>query len=355
MTPPGLSIPRICLGAWLCMCACSPAAPPHSEPADRVGRSDRVALRIDADEAEAVLAIAAGPRPPTSAARTHLLDTAGTRRLQARETSMHRTLADDTLVDFAASAEVAARAPALRDTLQRWTAADLGAIAARILPYLPDGARIVATVYPVIKPQPNSFVYFDAAGAAIFIYLDPARTAAQLSNTVAHELHHIGYSSLGDEPCPAAPAVCTARTWSGAFGEGFAMLAAAGGPDTHPHAVSPPEDRARWDRDIARFDSDLRRVESLLRDIVDGSIDADAAQQRAMELFGVQGPWYTVGYTMAVTVERCSGRAALVTAMRRPWTLLGLYNRARAACPTQTGIATATWDPALVRALDAPP
>ncbi|HSR96018.1 MAG TPA: DUF5700 domain-containing putative Zn-dependent protease, partial [Kofleriaceae bacterium] len=70
---------------------------------------------------------------------------------------------------------------------------------------------------------------------------------------------------------------------------------------------------------------------------------------------GVQGPWYTVGYTMAVAVERCFGRAALVAAMRRPWTLLGLYNRARARCPARTGPATATWDPALVQTLDASP
>ena len=352
MTHSGLSVPRICVSAWLCLCACTHAAP--QQAFDHPDRSGRIALRIDAAEAEAALAIASGPRPPSSAARTRLLDTAGVHRLQARETSMHRALSDDTLVDFVASPELAARAPALRDTLQRWTSADLDAIAARILPYLPERARIVATVYPVIKPQPNSFVYFDAAGAAIFIYLDPAKTAAQFTNTVAHELHHIGFSSLGDEPCTAAPAVCTARTWSSAFGEGFAMLAAAGGPDRHPHAVSPPEDRASWDRDVARFDTDLRSVESLLRDIIDGRIDADTAQQRAMQFFGVQGAWYTVGYTMAVAVERCFGRPALVAAMRRPWTVLGLYNRARAACPTRTGPATATWDPALVQSLDGP-
>jgi hypothetical protein len=39
--------------------------------------------------------------------------------------------------------------------------------------------------------------------------------------------------------------------------------------------------------------------------------------------------------------------------MRRPWTTLSLYNRARAACPARTGPATATWDPALVQALEA--
>jgi hypothetical protein len=326
------------------LCACSHAATPRTP--------DRVSLRIDTSEAEAALAIAAGPRPPTPDAQAHFLATAGARRLQAREASMKRALTDETLVAFVTSPELAARAPALRDTLRRWTTADLDALAARVLLYLPAEARIVATVYPAIKPQPNSFVYFDDAGAAIFIYLDPAKTAAQFANTVAHELHHIGFASLRDEPCAAAPPVCNARKWSGAFGEGFAMLAAAGDPGTHPHAVSPPDDRARWDRDVARFDADLRSVEALLRDIVDGRIDDSAARQRAMEFFGVQGPWYTVGWAMAVAVERCFGRAALVAAMRRPWTILGLFNRARAHCPG-TASAPATWDPDLVRALEA--
>ena len=47
----------------------------------------------------------------------------------------------------------------------------------------------------------------------------------------------------------------------GAFGEGFAMLAAAGGPDVHPHAVSSPEERARWDKDMLNFNDDLKKVE----------------------------------------------------------------------------------------------
>ncbi|MGH9884733.1 MAG: hypothetical protein ACREBE_04355 [bacterium] len=53
MTPPGFRILRICLGAWLCVCACSHAAAPPPEHADRAGRSDRVALRVDAAEASA--------------------------------------------------------------------------------------------------------------------------------------------------------------------------------------------------------------------------------------------------------------------------------------------------------------
>ena len=331
----------------LILCACAHATAP--------ARSDRVQLRIDPSEAEAeaALAIAAGPRPPARPALHALLAGSGIRRLKAREASMQRALDDDTLVAFVTSADLAARGPALRDTLQRWTAADVDAIAARVLPYLPIEARIAATVYPVIKPQPNSFVYFDDAGAAVFVSLDPQKTAAQFTNTVAHELHHIGFASLRDEPCHAPPAICQARKWTSAFGEGFAMLAAAGNPDTHPHQVSPADDRLRWDRDVAQFDDNLHRVAALLEDITAARIDDDTAQQRAMAFFGIQGPWYTVGWSMAVAIERCLGRSTLVEAMRRPWTVLGRYNQARRQCPANTGAATATWNDDLVRALEA--
>ena len=56
---------------------------------------------------------------------------------------------------------------------------------------------------------------------------------------------------------------------------------------------------------------------------------------------------------MAVTVERCRGRATLIDAMRRPWRMLGLYNASRARCAT--GGSAAVWDADLVRSLDEEP
>ncbi|HWM84612.1 MAG TPA: DUF5700 domain-containing putative Zn-dependent protease, partial [Kofleriaceae bacterium] len=180
-----------------------------------------------------------------------------------------------------------------------------------------------------------------------FVFLDPAQTAEQFQNVIAHELHHIGFASLPEDKCAATPAVCLARKWSGGFGEGFAMLAAAGGPDVHPHRHSKPEDRARWDRDVARFDADLARVQAFLRAVAAGELDEAASTERGMEFFGVQGPWYTVGWTMAVDIERCLGRAVLVGAMRRPWTVLERFNEAARRCPE----GRATWDPAFLKKL----
>src|SRR5262249_40294734 len=154
-----------------------------------------------------------------------------------------------------------------------------------------------------------SFVFDIPADPAIFIYLDPDQTRAQLENTLAHELHHIGYGTadppkaVADEIAKRPKADQDALNWVGAFGEGFAMLAAAGGPRVHPHAVSKPEDRARWDHDVANFDADLRTVEAFFRDVLAGRLTDDQQGERAGAFFGIQGPWYTVGWRMCVTIE----------------------------------------------------
>jgi len=316
-------------------------------------RMDRVALRIDPAEAEAVLAAVGAPGD--AGAFERVLETVAYRRLRLRELGMGRRFDDGDMRAFVAAPELAARRAALAQAVAQWSRADVRAIAGRVLPYLPAEARLVATIYPVIKPKPNSFVNHDVLGSAIFVSVDPTRTAAQFENTIAHELHHIGFGSLNDSdaPCAAAPPVCRARVWTGAFAEGFAMLAAAGGPDVHPHRDSPPADRERWDRDVAHVDDDVRTVEAFFREVLDSKLDDDAARARAMQFYGVQGPWYTVGWTMAVAIERCFGRARLVDAMRAPWTVLALYNDAHARC--RSGTATATWDPEIVARLAASP
>jgi len=330
--------------ACLAACSATPAAP--HPPREVV--ADRIALRIDPGEAEAVLAMLDGD---TDAAWQRVVATTGYRRLAAREDSMKRTIVPAEFRAHVRTLRSTNRGPALREALARWQTIDLRAIANRIFAYLPAEAKLAATIYPVIKPRENSFVYSDDSGAAIFMYLDPAMTAADIDNTIAHELHHIGYGSLGEAPCAGPPAKCTARMWIGAFGEGFAMLAAAGSPDVHPRGAAKPDLRAHWDRTVVQFDDQLHEVEAFLRDVLAGKLDEGAARDRAMAFFGLQGPWYTVGWVMAVAVERCDGRATLVEAMRRPWTILAAYNAARDRCPSPHAFATARWDPELIRAL----
>lgn len=300
-------------------------------------QSPAVDARLVTDEAEAVLAVLAKSKanqPVTDADWRRVFQSEGYVRLKARETSMRRSFEDADFRTFVLSDPLARRAPALEETLARWKRADITRAARLALAYLPKGARIRAKIYPVIKPRENSFVFDLESDPAIFLYLDPEKSKEQFENILAHELHHIGFAGS----CPPARASgevakLPANTQLvvkllGAFGEGFAVLAAAGGPAVHPHAASGPEERARWDRDVANFNDDLKKVETFYLDILDGRLTADEIQATSSSFYGVQGPWYTVGWKMSVLIEQTYGRAKLIECMCDRRELLQTYNSA---------------------------
>lgn len=204
----------------------------------------------------------------------------------------------------------------------------------------------------MIKPRPNSFVFdLRTDPAAIFLFLDPEVSRGKLENTLAHELHHVGYATACHEPPDAAlpERLRMAVRWMGAFGEGIAMLAAAGGPDVHPHAVSGAEGRARWDRDLADHGSDMQRLESFFLDVLEGRLaEPDAVRNAAVAFFGEQGPWYTVGWTMAATIETAHGRDRLVEILCEPGQLLRAYNEAAAAINSSRREPLPLWSEALL-------
>jgi hypothetical protein len=92
--------------------------------------------------------------------------------------------------------------------------------------------------------------------------------------------------------------------------------------------MSPQADRERWDRDVANFSADLRTVEQFFLDVLDRRLTGDDIQRTAMTFYGVQGPWYTVGWKMATVVEHQLGRREVIQAAADPRTLLINYNRA---------------------------
>lgn len=320
--------------------------------------SDRVQLQFNTSEADAVLAIlqkrAAGSTVADSDWQ-RLFNTEPYVRLKKREAGMHRDFTDADFKKFVLSPQLAAKESALRHTLDAWKKADLNASARRVLAYLPDRAVIKANVYATIKPVTNSFVVESQTDPAIFLYLDPEESAAKFENTVAHELHHIGYSSITslaearqkDVPSNAKPAV----EWMGAFGEGFAMLAAAGGPATDPHASSSSKEHARWDHDLAHFNSDLIAVQQFFLDLIDNRlVDKDKIRERASSFFGdAQGAWYTVGYKMAVIVEKRYGRKVLIDCMLDPRELLARYNNAAKEINDLGHDKVALWSPELLQ------
>ena len=307
--------------------------------------SDRVQLTLDTSEADQVLAILAlrnQGKPVADSEWQKLFATAPYQRLKQREKaigeSFHdptRAFTDDDFRRFVLSADLLPRAAALSSTLDRWRKADLRQDATRVLAYLPADAALHAKVYPVIKPVTNSFVWDLSSDPTIFLYLDPEVSREKFENNVTHELHHIGLGSVGpiyNKKIAALPEPAhTAADWMGSFGEGFAMLAAAGGPDVDPHAASSPTEHARWEHDMGQFNDDLRAVNQFFLDILNAKFaSSDAIGEKAGSFFGVQGPWYTVGYKMSVMVEKRFGRPALIGTMLDPRCLLVLYNRAAA-------------------------
>ena len=297
----------------------------------------RVNVRIVTDEADAVLAILdkrdAG-HEITDADWQKVFSTEGYVRLKKRETSLKRSFEDKDFKDFVLSDEMRSRRKALSETLAAWRQINIDHPAQMALAYLPKNAYIRAKIYPVIKPKDNSFVFEVGENPAIFLYLDSKVDKAEFENTVAHELHHIGYGTSCPSPEADAeikklsPEMQEVVRWIGAFGEGFAMLAAAGGPDIHPHTTGLAEDKARWDHDVANFNDDLCKVERFFLDLSAGKLTKDQEMETASSFFGTQGPWYTVGWQMSVVIEKTYGRQKLIECMLDVRKLLPTYNQA---------------------------
>lgn len=319
-----------------------------------------VDVRIDTTEAEAVLNILEKREQKDSIEERDwaaLFATEGYLRLKKRELGMSRPFTEEAFREFVLSDDLLKRRAKLAETLARWRQISAANAAQKALVYLPRHARITAKIYPVIKPRDNSFVFEIKTDPAIFLFLDPAVTPAKFENTLAHELHHIGFGTA----CPTADSKTRTERlsaggqkvvrWISAFGEGLAMLAAADGPDKHPHLVSESTERDRWNRDIANFDTDLRRVEKFFLDLSTGKLTEDEETKTAFSFFGVQGPWYTVGWKMASVVEKTYGREKLIECFCEPETLLATYNAAARRHERKSGEKLGRWSNDLLRAL----
>lgn len=320
---------------------------------------DRVQFKLDTSEADAVLAIlklrAAG-KPVNDADWQRLFSSEPYLRLKKREASMHRDFTDEEFKKFVLSDDLARKAPLLKSTLDTWKKADLVATANRILPYLPSDARVKASVYPVIKPVNNSFVFETTTNPAIFLYVDPKESLAEFENTVAHESHHIGFSDTNrryDERIKSLPPNAQkAADWMGAFGEGLAVLAAAGSADVHPMRDLDADQRMRWDQDMRFVDESISQLNQFFLDIINGGFaKPEVADHVAFTFFGYRGPWYTVGYKMGQMVEKRFGRGVLIECMSDPRQLLVRYNEAAAEENASGKDKLPLWSPELLKAV----
>jgi hypothetical protein len=279
--------------------------------------NDHIQLTLDTSEADQVLAILAlrqAQKPIADMQWQKLFATPPYQRLKQREKKIGEqfhdpsvAFTDEDFKKFVLSGDLFQRAPRLRETLEHWKQADLRPSANHVLAYLPEQAVIRAKVYPVIKPGRNSFVWELSSDPTIFLYLDPEVTRGKFENNVAHELHHIGLGSLGPvytQKIAALPERArSVAGWMESFGEG-----------------------------LAGFNNDLPAVNNFFLDVLSGKLaDNDTIEAKGSSFFGShQGPWYTVGYKMAVMVERRYGRPVLIRTMLDYRCLLVLYNQAAA-------------------------
>lgn len=287
----------------------------------------------------------------------NLFTSEGYQRLKKREAGIGRPFTDDEFLEFVQQDALLDTAYDLLDVLDQWKTADISEAAKRALAYLPDRAIVAVKIYPVIKPKKTSFAFELETDPALFFYLDPDQNKARFENNLAHELHHLGYASIvrilqeTSEWKQLPESQIGALEWVTAFGEGFAMLAAAGGPEVHPHEVSRTEDRRRWDRDLEKFNDYLPRLNSFLEEVIYGRLHGEAAMKAGFEFFGVQGPWYTVGWQMAVLIEKYHGREYLIESFCNPWKLLSAYNHAAQLYYREATLPLAMWSEDLVEKL----
>jgi hypothetical protein len=100
---------------------------------------------------------------------------------------------------------------------------------------------------------------------------------------------------------------------------------------------------------VARFNEDLEKVERFFLDVLEGRLETEEQINKvAFSFFGIQGPWYTVGWKMAVTIEEELGRSRLLAVVCDSAGLLATYNEAAARHNRSTDQPLALWTPSLI-------
>ncbi|MCR4408351.1 MAG: hypothetical protein NUW24_15770 [Anaerolineae bacterium] len=186
----------------------------------------------------------------------------------------------------AAYRSACSQVPTLQARLERLTDPRLieGATA-RAREALPPQARLEATVYFLFDGRSSGYV----VDAAIVVDLLQVSSATEVEGTLAHELHHIGASSLLPEPCLEPHLGVALGTLAEMVQEGAATYWVDG-----------------WRASPAQTNFAL--VEAFLRDALSGRMDPGQVTNRRAELVqGWRGPLYQVGNEMIATLVAARG------------------------------------------------
>jgi Putative zinc dependent peptidase (DUF5700) len=72
----------------------------------------------------------------------------------------------------------------------------------------------------------------------------------------------------------------------------------------------------------------LEDLNQFFIDTIHGDLRNDAVAHEGCTFFSYRGPWYTVGYMMATTMEKQLGRAALIETLKDACQFVVRYNEA---------------------------
>jgi len=282
-----------------------------------------------------------------------LFQTRGFKLLKKRELEMENSFSDSEFQAYLQSQANKSFVHSYMNSLQHFKDIDLLDIQKKVMKYLPKKAFFNTTIIPVIKPKKNSFVHRIEGESYLFTSLEPDCLKAKLENKLIHELHHIGLDSVYDPKKYQTLDKNTQKMieWTNAFGEGFAMLAAVGGPQYHP---VPFDETAKevWDENIKNFEVDFNQIQRFLFSILEGQFEDDKAlKAKGMELMmnnGGQGSWYTVGWKLSVIIEAVLGRKALIDCMEDLRNVYLNYNKAVEIYNNKHGLKLPFWDEKII-------
>jgi hypothetical protein len=108
---------------------------------------------------------------------------------------------------------------------------------------------------------------------------------------------------------------------------------------------------------MTNYNQDLRTLDQFFLDVIHGKFKSkNEIDEKAFTFFGAQGPWYTVGYKMAVTIEKQYKRSTLIDCMVDPRKLLVTYNQAarilnEQKADSKSAEPLALFSPELIRAI----
>ncbi len=102
---------------------------------------------------------------------------------------------------------------------------------------------------------------------------------------------------------------------------------------------------------MANFNQDLKKVEAFFLDVLNNKLNEEERTQAARSFYGVQGAWYTVGWKMAVMIEKTYGRAKLIECMCDQRELLATYKEAAAKYNRKTREPLVLWSSSLIESI----